>query len=226
VLIPAYSIGSYVSATIQRTGEITYVTKNFECNSGTQPSLSHCPNYDPSNPIESSATWSDLGECSTSVSIVTPSPTSKPTPIQWSRVGCPDTWKEGHHYMGGDVVSINSIVYQCSNVQFVSYWCGDANYRPGEAMYWSIAWEMLGSCDDALDVIPASVNLIFVGGCPEEYSRATYQAGEKVAVDNVVYECKSWPSSLNCGREGYEPGGDMEDLAWIRLGYCDGKSRN
>eukprot|EP00956_Cyclotella_meneghiniana_P030197 scaffold75346_cov62-Cyclotella_meneghiniana.AAC.7 len=111
-----YFTGSLVSATITKTststasnGTVTETTtsqrKNFKCTSGSQPSLSHCPNYDPSNAVQQAAAWSDQGVCSgTAAALTTPAPTTKPTPSRWTHLGCPEVWTSGGSYEGGDVV--------------------------------------------------------------------------------------------------------------------------
>ena len=102
-----YFTGSLVSATITKTSTSTATdgtvpetttsqTKNFKCTSGSQPSLSHCPNYDPSNAVQQAAAWSDLGECSgTAAALTTPAPTTKPSPSRWTNTGCPEVWTSG-----------------------------------------------------------------------------------------------------------------------------------
>eukprot|EP00956_Cyclotella_meneghiniana_P015283 scaffold23234_cov67-Cyclotella_meneghiniana.AAC.3 len=118
-----YFTDSLVSATITTTststasdGTVTELTtsqaKNFKCTSGSDPSLSHCPNYDPSNAIQQAAAWIDLGACSGTAA--TPAPTNKPTPSRWTSTGCPEEWISGGSYEGGDVVELDGGVYSCS----------------------------------------------------------------------------------------------------------------
>lgn len=234
-----YASGSYVSAmctteTSNTTSSgssgvtpniITVTAKNFMCMYGSQPSLSHCPTYDPCNPIEAEATWADLGECA----FVLPSPpvappTNKPTYAQWSGKGCPNAWVSGHSYEGGDHAEINSVVYQCSNTFYA--FCGQYNFKPGDSLYWEQAWTLLGSCSGTISPTgsPIFVSLPDVGGCPDKFvSGSIYEEGDKVAVDSVVYKCRSWPNSALCSMNGYEPDGVNSADAWIRLGYCAGE---
>eukprot|EP00956_Cyclotella_meneghiniana_P023975 scaffold47638_cov85-Cyclotella_meneghiniana.AAC.1 len=140
-----YFTGSLVSATITETSTSTATdstvtetttsqTKNFKCTSGSQPSLSHCPNYDPSNAVQQAAAWSDLGECSgTAATLTTPAPTTKPSPSRWTNTGCPEAWTSGGSYEGGDLVELDGNVYSCSTATGANLWCGVAAYKPGDS---------------------------------------------------------------------------------------------
>ena len=49
------------------------------------------------------------------------------------------------------------------------------------------------------------------GGCPGEYSTGDdYEEGDKVAKDNFLYQCKSWPASAHYSQAGYEPGTSID----------------
>ena len=173
----AYSSGSLVSATRTYTttnsdGDTvtTSVKKNFKCTVGSQPSLSLCPQIDPSNTAFDY--WSDEGECSgTAPAPATSAPTTPPTFSRWEGTGCPDAWTSGKEYEGGDLAEVDGVVYKCSSAQFVSAWCGQENYKPGESQYWSSAWTRLGSCDGtiALTASPDWVVLDDAGGCPDDF---------------------------------------------------------
>eukprot|EP00956_Cyclotella_meneghiniana_P020040 scaffold34931_cov38-Cyclotella_meneghiniana.AAC.4 len=232
-----YFTGSFVSATITETststatdGTVTETTtsqtNNFKCTSGSEPSLSHCPNYDPSNPSQQAAAWSNLGVCSgTAAALTTPAPTTKPTPSRWTNMGCPEEWTSGGTYEGGDLVEQDGNVYSCSTSTGANLWCGDAAYKPGDSVHWEMAWALLGSCNGTIrpTTAPAYTSLSNHNGCPVEFdARATYEAGDKVEMYGLVYECRSWPNSGWCSQEGYEPDGANYKDAWIVLGFCEG----
>ena len=102
-----YSTGSLVSAVVSTSNSGT-TTKNFKCISGTEPHLSHCPNYNPANAAQAAAAWADLGKCTgTGADSPVSSPaTNPPTHSRWASHGCPDEWENGGSYKAGDVVSL------------------------------------------------------------------------------------------------------------------------
>ena len=84
---------------------------------------------------------------------------------------------------------------------------------------------LLGSCDST---IAPTTSLVYVsltdaGGCPDEFvSGTTYEEGDKVALNNIVYKCRSWPNSAWCSMNGYEPDRVNSGDAWTWLGFCTG----
>ncbi|KAL3783692.1 hypothetical protein HJC23_000101, partial [Cyclotella cryptica] len=220
----AYSSGSLVSATrVVNATAGTSVKKNFECNSGSQPALSHCPNYDPSNAIQAAAAWIDLGECTGTAAA--PTPSNKPTYAKWTGSGCPAAWVDGFAYEGGDLAEVNGNVYKCSTTPFVNAWCGNPSYKPGDSTYWQQAWTLLGSCTGTMSPskAPSFSTIKSAGGCPEPYAASTtYEAGDKVEANGLAYQCRSWPNSAWCSMNGYEPDGPNSKDAWTLLGYCSG----
>ena len=228
-----YSSGSYVSATVftettASDGTVTTKskTKNFKCLSGSQPSLSHCPTYDPAG-SNTGGVWSDEGKCSGTEALVTPAPTPKPTHAAWSGAGCPKAWVNGGSYDGGDVAEVDGVVYQCSTAHAVNLWCGKSNYKPGDSLHWEQAWTLLGSCDGTIapTTSPNYQYLADHGGCPNEYAPGTmYEGGDKVTMGSIVYQCRPWPNSGWCSMNQYEPGGVNSNDAWTILGYCEGES--
>ena len=220
----AYSSGSLVSAVrVVNATAGTTITKNFKCTDGSQPALSHCPNYDPSNEVQAAAAWSDLGECTGTA--ITSAPSSKPTHAAWTGAGCPAAWVSGHSYEGGDIAEVDGNVYRCSSEAFVNAWCGNASYKPGDSTYWESAWTLLGSCSGTIapSASPVYVSIPNAGGCPEAFSSSnTYEEGDKVEANGLVYKCRAWPNSAWCNSVGYEPGDDSSADAWEVLGYCEG----
>eukprot|EP00956_Cyclotella_meneghiniana_P027968 scaffold64115_cov42-Cyclotella_meneghiniana.AAC.1 len=83
----------------------------------------------------------------------------------------------------------------------------------------------MGSCDGTIrpTTAPAYSSLADHNGCPVEFdASATYEAGDKVELYGLAYECRSWPNSGWCSQDGYEPDGPNYKEAWIVLGFCEG----
>jgi hypothetical protein len=152
-------------------------------------------------------------------------PTLKPTPARWASEGCPDKWTSGASYAGGDLVELDGNVYSCSTVPGANLWCGSDAYKPGDSVHWETAWTLLGSCEGTIapTTAPVYVTLADAGGCPPEFDESTtYEAGDKVEMNGIIYECKSWPESAHCSRAGFEPAGEYSKEAWTVLGHCEG----
>lgn len=145
----------------------------------------------------------------------------------WSTTdaGCPAEYESGSSYEGGDVVSLDGLVYRC--VEEYSLFCGVVGYEPG-TLHSSLAWTELGSCSGLLSPT-ASPNfqvLENLGGCPDEYeaSRA-YEKNDRVSKDGIVYQCREWPYSAHCVQAGFEPGNPKSTdwkIAWEAVGHCSG----
>jgi hypothetical protein len=59
-------------------------------------------------------------------------------------------------------------------------------------------------------------------GCPDLFVAGTsYEEGDLVELNTVVYKCKSWPYAPWCSKSGYEPDGDNSDKAWEVIGHCE-----
>ena len=106
---------------------------------------------------------------------------------------------------------------------FVDQLCGLSSYMPGGSLYWGVAWTRLGSCDGGTirpTDAPAHVALTDIGGCPEEFSEyMEYEAGDRVQVNGIVFQCKDWPYSIYCNAKGHEPLSPLADSAWTKLGF-------
>jgi hypothetical protein len=58
--------------------------------------------------------------------------------------------------------------------------------------------------------------------CPDIFVAGTsYEEGDLVELNTVVYKCKSWPYAPWCSKSGYEPDGDNSDKAWEVIGHCE-----
>ncbi|KAL3790827.1 hypothetical protein ACHAWO_010666 [Cyclotella atomus] len=59
-------------------------------------------------------------------------------------------------------------------------------------------------------------------GCPDLFVAGTsYEEGDLVELNTVVYKCKSFPNAKWCSMSGYEPDGDNSDKAWEVIGHCE-----
>ena len=75
----------------------------------------------------------------------------------------------------------------------------------------------------ALSLCTSAYAISDTNGCPLEFDgSATYRAGDKVQVNGLVYECRSFPLSRHCSQTGFEPDGVYSNTAWILLGGCEG----
>ena len=76
---------------------------------------------------------------------------------------------------------------------------------------------------------PVYTTLTSLGGCPSDFAAGTaYEAGDRVAVNKIVYACKAWPYNQFCSKSEYKPdptaatGLDYWTQAWEVKGYCTG----
>lgn len=59
--------------------------------------------------------------------------------------------------------------------------------------------------------------------CPESFvAGSSYEEGDLVEMNGVVFKCKDWPSAQWCSMDGYEPGSDISANAWDIIGHCEG----
>jgi hypothetical protein len=59
--------------------------------------------------------------------------------------------------------------------------------------------------------------------CPEFFvAGSSYEEGDLVEMNGVVYKCKDWPNAQWCSMDGYEPGSDNSANAWDIIGHCEG----
>lgn len=145
----AYSAGSLVSATriIKSPTGVhgsTVMKKNFKCTSGSLASLSHCPTYDPLNPLEAAAAWSDLGQCNETAPVAdNPSSVSKANLQDVG--GCPDEYVASTKYEEGNRVVVDGIVYKCRSWPNSAF-CSMQGFEP-DGINSAQAWTLLGVCD-------------------------------------------------------------------------------
>lgn len=175
----------------------------------------------------------------------TPPPTPHPVGING---GCYKSYVDGSSYAIGDWVSTAVIitsnpiytmdpitgVWQTEtpttetkrNFNCISkYWCGVTGYGPGssgESLAWKEGIGCLGVATPATAPIPPLWNI--QGGCPKTHEAGTtYNAGDVVSVDSLVYRCAIKPMNQFCGQIGYAPGtAQYWDVAWTLSGSCVG----
>jgi hypothetical protein len=179
--------------------------------------------------IYSSTAWSQGAECDPTDPTVTVAP-----PNPWnSDGGCPEAYSSGSDYESGDAVSVDrgtwTEVFTCVDGANSAY-CSNGGFAPRTSIHWEGVWEEQGSCTGTITPTksPVNVALAFQGGCPEEYAAGTeYEEGDRVSVENLVFQCRPFPASGHCGQAGFAPlyDGGVEDAwktAWTVLGSCDG----
>jgi hypothetical protein len=158
-------------------------------------------------------------------SAVTLAPTLAPTPPVWSGVYCPHAYVAGTAYVGGSIVAVGTLVYQCKTGP-ASGWCPLPGYTPGTGTAWLEAWTLLGSCSGTIAPTTLSPTTT-LPGCPSAWVVGTdYAAGDIVSAGGKRFQCKAHPMTVFCGQAGYEPNielhGGAYTLAWTTLGYCAG----
>lgn len=157
---------------------------------------------------------------------------------------------EGSRYESEDLAVVDGVVYKCSengyvlgidfqiasmpinysfiflfigySLLFIDELCGLYSYKPGDSLYWEVAWTRLGACTGTIcpTLSPVHVDLTHAGGSPPEFSeQVKYEVGDKVQVDGIVMQCKEWPFGTFCNSIGFEPFGPKHETAWLTLGY-------
>ena len=134
--------------------------------------------------------WDRLGSCEGTMS-----PTSSPVFDLTMFGGCPGEYSKSGVYDGGDLVSLNGIVYRCNPFPY-SAWCSHDDYTP-DSKVGEDAWEVLGLCEGTLAPTssPAFDTLGDVAGCPGGWDESVeYEGGDKVTLfieegRGVVYAC-------------------------------------
>lgn len=206
---------------------------NFECKDDAN--AIYCQSDSPGT-LHAERSWTNNGEC------------DPDEPIQYMAIptvysgltGCPEEYSAGTDYDKLDLVSVEqdagltnpangaySMTYQCKDSE-THLFCGKSGFEPGTGQFWEQAWEALGSCTGTISPTqsPVNVNLANLGGCPSEWEPLTYEAGDVVSSEGLVFACKSWPEGAHCGQAGYAPipSGELEhwEDAWDVVGYCSG----
>lgn len=199
----------------------------YECTG--HPARCNQAGYEPGSEHESDA-WTLLGSCEGTIA-----PTVATTIDPWEKTGCPEAYDSSATYEEESEVSLDDVVYRCK----IFPDNGFCNLHNPYSYYGYLGWETLGSCKGT--IVPTSIPTSFPTsspsygptypkwekvGCPQEFDESLgtdYDDLETVARDEVVYECKAWPSSARCKQAGYEPGtGEDWGAAWTVLGSCDG----
>jgi len=210
----------------------TGYTMVYQC--ASEPSNLFCgmSGYEPGNSQYGSTVWTSLGSCTGTIS-----PTTSPNYVALAdEGGCPGAFDGGADYEQGDKISLDGLVYQCRPWPASAH-CSQTGYEPGTSLgtgaqlveHWREAWSVVGYCEGTIapTTSPVFVSLADVGGCPDDWSVQTYEEGDRVHSMGLVYACKSWPHSGNCGQAGFEPNvnsatADAWKMAWTVVGHCSG----
>merc|ERR1719343_1653344 len=82
----------------------------------------------------------------------------------------------------------------------------------------------------AVDDYPVPQDL---GACPGPYIPGVPQPGDRVAVNGIVYQCRTTVEGRHCAQAGYEPGvahshdigtTELWQFVWDVLGICSGSA--
>jgi hypothetical protein len=200
----------------------------YKCKDGASSGWCGTAGYEPGDSQYWAEAWEALGSCSGTIAPTT-SPVYKSIA---SAGGCPEKFSASAVYEEGDTVNKDGLVYECK-AGGASGWCSMSGYEPGEGVtqYWKEAWTVKGYCSGTIapSTSPVWVSLTNMGGCPDKWSLQTYEEGDKVSKDGLLYTCKSYPQSGHCGQAGYEPQVDSGTsgawkMAWTLSGYCSGST--
>ena len=200
---------AYTAGAEYEAGDMVSVSRGsysmvYTCKTGDWCGAS---NYEPGSSLYWNQAWTEEGACTGSLS-----PTSSPDyDVLEDLGGCPEAFSESAEYEADDKVSVDGFVYQCKSGS-ESGWCGTDGYEPNVGQYWKQAWNgPLGYCDGTISptVSPSFDVLESVGGCPDAWKENTqdskYEEEDRVAVGELVFQCKAFPYSGYCGQAGYEP---------------------
>jgi len=201
----------------------------YQCKASPTDAFCSQGGFEPGTSIHWEQAWNFLGSCDGTLA-----PTSSPDFTSIADVGgCPALYSSGADYEEGDRVSKDGLVYQCK-AHPQSGFCPVAAYEPGTSIgsgsqtveYWKEAWSIVGHCRGTITPTssPAFVSLTNMGGCPDEWVQQTYEEGDRVSANNLVYVCKAYPNSGHCGQAGYEPTSEPGpwSVAWTVAGHCSG----
>jgi len=201
----------------------------YQCKSSPTDAFCSQSGFEPGTSIYGEQAWTSLGSCTGTIS-----PTSSPNFVSIVDAGgCPKLYSSGEDYEEGDRVSNGGLVYQC-RAHPQSGHCPQVGYEPGTSIgsgsqtieYWKEAWSVVGFCSGTITPTssPSFDSLTDMGGCPDEWVQQTYEEGDRVSANDLVYVCAAFPFSLHCGQAGYEPTSEPGpwSVAWSVAGYCSG----
>ena len=223
------SSASYAAGDVVSVSKTDY-TAVYQCSQDEATALYCGQNgFEPGTGLAWERAWGELGSCAGTLS-----PTSSPSfDVIQDAGGCPSEFSSDEVYDEGDKVSTNGFVYECKEGAVATH-CSQSGYEPGTGSAFMDAWTLMGFCEGTIAPTssPSFVALSDMGGCPdawEEKSLAgeSYEGGDAVSSNGLVYVCKDEPSGNHCSQAGYEPGTnpatpDAWKDAWELLGYCEG----
>lgn len=134
------------SASYVANDRVSVASIAYQCKA-SNPLFCPSPGYEPGTGIAYPYAWTTLGLCAGTLP-PTSSPTRSPTPAPTGRpthpsVGaCPaQQYVQPNTYVVGTQVKNNSVAYQCTSLL-----CQVAGFEPGNGIFWTNAWILLGSC--------------------------------------------------------------------------------
>ncbi|KAL7464842.1 hypothetical protein ACHAXS_005171, partial [Conticribra weissflogii] len=235
----------YIGGAIYEAGEkVTVDTTTYECKA--YPLSLYCkdPSFKPGEPSGYwKHAWIKVENCNRSLDRVIDTSDRDPS----KNLGdCPEEIRVGNYYVEGDRVSKDEIVYECRAWPYSGF-CGEVGYEPQSKVYgdaWKQAWMEVGWCtsyhslthrtpttttttttsSQTTTTSSSSASVSALGACYADYlGGKAYQAGDKVTVDTITYECKAYPLSLYCKDWSFKPGetSGYWKHAWIKISSCD-----
>jgi len=170
--------------------------------------------------------WTSRGSCTGTLQ-PSPAPTTVPLPV-WEKTGCPEEYDDDPEsvtsYGEGDFVSLDGVVYKCTNVR-----CNQDGYEPDSALG-EETWDIEGSCTGTIapSTGPNLPAWSLGPGCPQEFQwgedvngvvtvgiPSAYEADTYVHVNERVYQCKDGVNAGFC--KIHAPDGTFGYLGWIDL---------
>jgi len=201
----------------------------YQCKPSPVDAFCSQSGYEPGTSIHWELAWTLLGSCMGTIA-----PTTSPNFVSLDPAGgCPALYSSSADYEEGDRVSRDGLVYQCKAAPLSGY-CPQEGYEPGTSIgsgsqtveYWKAAWSVVGHCSGSITPTssPSFDSLTDMGGCPDEWVPQTYEEGDRVSANGLVYVCKAHPYSGHCGQAGYEPTSEPGpwSVAWAVAGHCSG----
>lgn len=174
--------------------------------------------------------WQIVGICS---GIITPTNSTS------GLIGCPAEWMSSGDltkYRENDVVSVIKsytplikAVYKCKAWPN-SLYC--AQFSPIHPNGGNLGWEYVAGCTGTIapTISPTFLPGTLIVGCPTYYNSAhtAYKPGDQVSWADknlpykIVYQCRDFPYSGYCNQKGFAPGDQYADMAWTKIGPCEG----
>jgi len=208
---------SWAEGTPYQAGDRVSVSNSiYECDALYH---AHCTFREPGT-VPDDESWNKKGSCEGTIA-----PTSTPT-LDPASPGCPASYDPSTPYAGGDAVEANGLVYQCRTDAYGAYCNAGPEYAPGSPNS-DRGWVKMGSCFGTIAPTSSPTHAgPDSGGCNHPWRESdleSYAAGARVEYNQFLFECKSDVHlSKYCKDGSYGPNGMYWDMAWNKVGWCDG----